>query len=291
MNLNDSLNLLDAHGRSTKRGLIRLNKSTHDANKSLTHNESSFFGGNETFGNFSTVADNTAFLKIESNTIKQKTDRLYEHFLDIAQSRTNDTEIFDTVQDMIQTCTETFEDILRSGGRLNEKQFVTGFGWLNEERNTWKLLHCLYKDRLLNQNAMEEGIEDDFLLYSSEKEIIEKLYVRNENLREYQLIVDWLEQCESQSHVDKNRHFMDETVSWENTLHQLQNIDRTAFGRNKAIVKSLDPDAPHREKLPLHDLDAEDEERISKEVNINCFFFILISICIHGKIIKNVMLA
>lgn len=61
-------------------------------------------------------------------------------------------------------------------------------------------------------------------------------------------------------------HFMDETVSWENTLHQLQNIDRTVFSGKKNIVKSLDPDAPHREKLPLHDRDAEDEERISKEI-------------------------
>lgn len=279
MNLNDSSLFLDLHDRSTTRGLLRLNKSNAyepSANRSynqktFTPNESTTFGyNNETFGgmiDFS-MADGSAFAKIESNGIKQKTDRLYEQFLDIAQCHTNDAEVFDTIQDMIETCGTIFDDILRSGGRLNEKQFASGFGWLNEERNTWKLLHCLYKDRLQSQNAMEGTADDDFFLYSSEKEIIDKLYEHNRDLREYQLIVDWLEQCDNQQYIDKVHHFMDETISWENTLHQLQNIDGTVFGGNKAIVKSLDPDAPHRESLPLHDLDAEDEERISKEVRV-----------------------
>lgn len=34
-------------------------------------------------------------------TAKQKTDLLYSHFLEILQSRTNDSEVFDTVQDLI----------------------------------------------------------------------------------------------------------------------------------------------------------------------------------------------
>lgn len=42
----------------------------------------------------------------ESNTTdvltsKQKTNLLYGHFLEILQSRTNDSEIFETVQDLI----------------------------------------------------------------------------------------------------------------------------------------------------------------------------------------------
>lgn len=210
-----------------------------------------------------TLADSSIYAKLDPSTIKQKTSRLHDFFLEIAQGRTNEAEIFDTVHNMIQACTEIFDDIIRSGGLASDGHL---FEWLNQERNTWKLLYCLYKDRLLNQQSMEDGNEDDFFMNASEKEIIEKLYKENENLREYQLIVDWLEQCETQR-FDKFGHFMDETVSWENTLHQLQNIDRTAFSGKKNIVKSLDPDAPHREKLPLHDLDAEDEARISKEVS------------------------
>lgn len=38
------------------------------------------------------------------------------------------------------------------------------------------------------------------------------------------------------------------------------------FGGHREIVKSLDPDAPHRENLPLHDLDAEDQKRLNRHV-------------------------
>lgn len=38
------------------------------------------------------------------------------------------------------------------------------------------------------------------------------------------------------------------------------------FGKNREIIKSLDPDAPIREKRPLHDLDMADEARLSKQV-------------------------
>lgn len=211
----------------------------------------------------STIMDSSVYAKLDPSTVKQKTDRLHDFFLEIAQGRTNEAEMFDTVHNMIQACTEIFDDIIKIGGLTSDRQL---FEWLNQERNTWKLLYCLYKDRLLNQPNVDDATDDDFFMYASEKEIIEKLYKDNENLREYQLIVDWLEQCETHKRFDKFGHFMDETVSWENTLHQLQNIDRTVFSGKKNIVKSLDPDAPHREKLPLHDLDAEDEERISKEV-------------------------
>lgn len=38
------------------------------------------------------------------------------------------------------------------------------------------------------------------------------------------------------------------------------------FGGTREIVKSLDPDAPHREKLPLHDLDMEDQKRMTRHI-------------------------
>lgn len=230
------------------------------------------FAGNGTLGDFTIQTPDvttTAYAKIDAGEIKTKTDRLYELFLEIVQTNVSDAEIFETVESMIQVCTDTVDDITRSGGLINEHNPFGDFAWLSQELNTWKLLHCLYKDRLLNQ-CNDDAMDDDCLqLYASEKEIIERLYKDNENLREYQLIVDWLEQCESQRCVDKFGHYMDETVSWENTLHQLQNIDRTVFSGKKSIVKSLDPDAPHRENLPLHDLDAEDEERIAREVSLH----------------------
>lgn len=238
----------------------------HGGSQNRTMNTTSkSFLANGTYADFTMITpETTVFAKIDPVDIKLKTDRLYELFLEIVQSSVNDTEVFETIESMIQTCTETVDDITNSGGIINEHNPYDDFAWLSQELNTWKLLHCLYKDRLLNQ-CNDDAMNEDSI-HASEKEIIERLYKENENLREYQLIVDWLEQCESQRPVDKFAHYMDETVSWENTLHQLQNIDRTVFSAKKSIVKSLDPDAPHRENLPLHDLDAEDEERIAKEV-------------------------
>lgn len=38
------------------------------------------------------------------------------------------------------------------------------------------------------------------------------------------------------------------------------------FGGHREIVKNLDMDAPHREKLPLHDLDHEDQKRLTRHI-------------------------
>ncbi|CRL07300.1 CLUMA_CG020279, isoform A [Clunio marinus] len=93
---------------------------------------------------------------------------------------------------------------------------------------------------------------------------IRNLFLDNSTLREHQLIV---EQTSSDQYEDQVAHYTDRSsMAWENTLHQLQNVGRTMFGSQREIVKSLDPDAPHREKLPLHDLDTEDQKRLTRHV-------------------------
>lgn len=85
-------------------------------------------------------------------------------------------------------------------------------------------------------------------------------------MREYQLIADWLEECALDKPDIEFEHYTDRAVAWENTLHQLQNPKATLFGTNNNIVQSFDPDAPIREKRPLHDLDMADEARLSRQV-------------------------
>lgn len=80
------------------------------------------------------------------------------------------------------------------------------------------------------------------------------------------MIVDWLEQCALEQGTIQVGHFTDRTVAWENTLDQLSNSGKTIFGSGRSIVKSLDPDAQLREKLPLHDLDMEDQTRLLKQI-------------------------
>jgi nuclear pore complex protein Nup107 len=38
------------------------------------------------------------------------------------------------------------------------------------------------------------------------------------------------------------------------------------FGGNRELVQALDPDAPYRENRPLHDLDQEDQKRLTKNI-------------------------
>lgn len=151
---------------------------------------------------------------------------------------------------------------------------------LENERNTWRLVYCLYQNRQ-NTPSFQRPMEIDFNSNLSEKELINSLYTSDKLIREYQLIIDWLEknaldQADKQPSIEQ---FTDKTVAWENTLHQLHNRQfGIMFASSRPIVSSLDPDAPVREGKPLHDLDREDDERLEKrmfvEVNISFNFFI-----------------
>lgn len=99
----------------------------------------------------------------------------------------------------------------------------------------------------------------------SEKFCVENLFKRDSLVRESQLIIDWLE-CNAADKNDEILHFSDSSVGWENTLHQLQFAENIAFGSSRKIVSQMDPDAPHYEKKPLHDLDVEDETHLAKRI-------------------------
>lgn len=201
------------------------------------------------------------------NTIstKETLNSLYGRFLDNLKIRTNDSEIFETVKDLIQSCSDTLGEVSQPFQR-NQQQ-PEDYQWLIKERDTWRLLYALYKDRLIVQK--ETSDYDDLPLLGSEKEIIEHLYASNANLREYQLIVDWLEQTANEQGGTQMAYYTDRTIGWENTLLELKNVNQSIFGNGKEIVKSLDPDAPERERLRLHDLDAEDEKRLWRQVRFS----------------------
>lgn len=100
--------------------------------------------------------------------VKQKTDHLYQHFLSVIQARSNEMEIFDTVFDLGRVLEQTIDDM------EHEKNLkVPNNSWIRQEMNTWSLIHCLYKDRVMLQN---EEMETDSSLVSSEKVIVEHLY-------------------------------------------------------------------------------------------------------------------
>lgn len=215
--------------------------------------------------------DSTLNIMLQNSTItgstitnnkpwENATDALFMEYLEVIRSRSSAQEIFETVSDLARCCTDTLNVVkgLKSKVRfpgLNDK-------WLENERNTWRLIFCLYQDRL------NEIIEDKSLMQYlgvSEKLCVENLYKRDSLIRESQLIIDWLESS-ALDDEPKVQFFTDKTVGWENTLHQLQASDTIVFKSTRAIVTSLDPDASNRDGLPLHDLDMEDEERLSKKI-------------------------
>lgn len=274
----------------SKRGLIRAKEVRGDSMKSKnldlsitlapseiqrlmdSHNTSNL----NTSGNYSMLYESTSNILgtepansersiLENNElgIKEKANMLFPQFLEVLQSRTNDSEIFDTIQDIIHTCSGIIDELNRDGVRSSFiKQKSEDQLWFEQEHNTWKLLYALYKDRIMVQT---EQI-DEPILGCSDKEVINQLYNCNPHIREYQLIVDWLEACYVKDESMHVGHTTDRTVAWENTLFQLQNPYDVAFGNGREIVKSLDPDAPIREKKPLHSLDEEDNLRLSKGI-------------------------
>ena len=102
--------------------------------------------------------------------VKQKTDHLYQQFLSVIQSRSNEMEVFETVFDLRQVLENTIDEMESS------KNIKVGSDtWIRQEMNTWNLIHCLYKDRLITQK--EEMETDDLPLVNSEKIIVEHLYL------------------------------------------------------------------------------------------------------------------
>ncbi|XP_051858295.1 nuclear pore complex protein Nup107 [Drosophila albomicans] len=206
---------------------------------------------------------------------RSKVDALFTQFLEVLQAHNNDNETLDVVQQLAQACSQVVEQLELEmqrgvGGSQGAKQREQSIQWLKQEINTWRLLHALYYDRLLLQNDQQadEDMQDGPMLGGSEKEVIQQLYAINAPLREYQLVVDWLEKSYDQhQHQSMALQSHDRMMAWENTLFQLENMQGAAFGRRgDDICKQLDPDAPVREKQPLHALDMEDNARLSRAI-------------------------
>ncbi|EZA49072.1 hypothetical protein DMN91_010334 [Ooceraea biroi] len=199
--------------------------------------------------------------------------KLYYDFLHSTQAHLSEAQIFDTIADFIQNCTDTLEIMRGMQSKVESTEIAEEEISLESERNTWRLIYCLYQNRISSANLSTRMEHDNQTSnnYISEKDVIENLYKTESYIREYQLIIDWLEknaldQADRHSTIEL---FTDKTVAWENTIHQLQNRSLgIAFSSSRPLVSSLDPDAPIREGKPLHDLDREDDARLEKRMFI-----------------------
>uniref|UniRef100_A0A8C5W3M8 Nuclear pore complex protein n=1 Tax=Microcebus murinus TaxID=30608 RepID=A0A8C5W3M8_MICMU len=173
------------------------------------------------------------------------------------------TTVFDLVEEYEHLC----KIVSRATPGLQKFSKTASMLWLlQQEMVTWRLLASLYRDRI--QSALED--ENMFVitaLNASEKTVVEALFQRDSLVRQSQLVVDWLESIAKDEigEFSDNIEFYAKSVYWENTLHTLKQRQLASYiGSARPLVTELDPDAPIRQKMPLDDLDREDEVRLLK---------------------------
>lgn len=219
----------------------------------------------------------TGIILKSKKPLRDVMSKLCYDFLHSVQINFSETQVFDTIADFIQNCTDTL-DIMRGMQSKVETNVSDEEISLENERNTWRLIYCLYQNRINSLNfptPMEDDLEESNT-YISEKVVIDNLFKTESYIREYQLIIDWLEK-NALDQAEKHpitEHFTDKTLPWENTVRQLltyESKDQIPFRSTRPLLSSLDPDAPIRESgegKSLHDLDKEDDKRLEKRMFI-----------------------
>ncbi|CAH8554149.1 unnamed protein product [Schistosoma guineensis] len=108
----------------------------------------------------------------------------------------------------------------------------------------------------------------------SEREIIRLLYERDNELREAQILIDWLEQIvreQIEEVAEKYECLFNQTTTWENTAHLLSYLSQAELTKHR-LVKELHPDAV---TLTGNGLDQKDQ--IDNDRFINYLF-----LCLRG---------
>lgn len=243
--------------------------------------------------NLSPILNETSLFKnLNDTTLKQVLDEssvlvntgnagegLNEAFFEIIQT-SRPSDVLDTLARLGQVCCDSLE-LVEPWNRYNVHNY-----WLAEEANTWKLLHCLYADSIMEHpDSIESLITEPTL---SQQTLVDALFQSDAELRLLQLLVDWLEATAAyqEEATITSAPVIGNNVHWSNTLHQLL-IGSTLFNkeRNKAMVTSMDPDAPRRQKKSIHSDDQKDDNDLCKRIftEVRCGKFKeAVSLCINA---------
>lgn len=214
---------------------------------------------------------------------------LFRQFFEAKQKFKKLDEVFDLVKEYEELCNDyltVMGSLQKSKANLSVNQatnFTTKIKQtLKSELFAWRLIRALYEDRLKDEN-METVLNCETNERFSDKQVIERFYESNANVRQMQLVIDCLEQnehdqLEEENYNEKIQFYSEKCGIYENTLHLL----KTTKGKLNQSVKSeyrtkpeyntenlcnsLDPDAAFRERKEFHDLDREDEHRLMKHI-------------------------
>uniref|UniRef100_T1DA21 Nuclear pore complex protein n=1 Tax=Crotalus horridus TaxID=35024 RepID=T1DA21_CROHD len=195
---------------------------------------------------------------------------MYPDFLHSLLKHSSNT-VFELIDEYEGTCSNQLNILQKivyraTPGQQKFSKTASILWLLKQEMVTWRLLSSIYRDRI--QSAMEdETIFDLAVINASEKTVVNNLFQRDSLVRQSQLVVDWLESIAKDEIGDfsDNIEFYAKSVYWENTLHILKQRQLNTFtGSLRPLVTEVDPDAPVRQKMPLDDLDREDDTRLLK---------------------------
>ncbi|KAM7537447.1 hypothetical protein Aperf_G00000075475 [Anoplocephala perfoliata] len=136
------------------------------------------------------------------------------------------------------------------------------FDAIDLECTAWQLIHALYSDRICHANSplCAPSLKP---CCHSEKEIINHLYDTDKELRETQIIVDWLEgkvRKEIVKFAEKFECLFNETTIWENTQYLMETMDIKDL-KAKNVVAQFFPDAPFVGEGSLALKDIQNENR------------------------------
>ncbi len=127
--------------------------------------------------------------------------RLFESFIRIFRNFGAEHQVFNQIADYESQCSEQVDCLRRliqiapqGHGKLVHAQELEQE--LRLERDTWRLIASLYQDRL-NSDSQDSEMEEFWVTLdntTSEEDLVKQLYEKNANIRQAQLVVDWLEQ-------------------------------------------------------------------------------------------------
>ncbi|RUS82705.1 hypothetical protein EGW08_009542, partial [Elysia chlorotica] len=201
---------------------------------------------------------------------KKVSGSLFEEFSEALKRSAAPHQAMNLLEDYMSVCEDQvamlkklMTELVRNESKFNKT--MSTYETLKFEKETWTLLHCLYKDRLEMEEKENEYMDDDgeeednrtVVWALSEQNIINRLFEKDSVVRQSQLVVDWLETC---YYGEKANFFMEQPVAWENTLHNLQKQKQGVKSSMTRCITEMDPDAPCRQKLSPDDLDQEDEK-------------------------------
>ncbi|CAH8851747.1 unnamed protein product [Trichobilharzia szidati] len=202
---------------------------------------------------------------------------LYSHFCNVWQnSQTSLSEIpvqyRDACYKTVQRLPKIFTKLSHRRGLPNIRSVTE---MINLERNTWSLISSIYLDRF--QSEMKTGTTESSDLSNfnhSEKEIIRLLYEKDSELRETQILIDWLELLvreQIEEVAERYECLFNQTTAWENTAHLLDYLPQSELTKRR-LVKELHPDVV---TLTGNELDQKDQ--IDNDRYVNYLF-----LCLRG---------